>query len=235
MYSFQSRVRFSEVGQDNKLTIPSIVNYFQDCSTFQSEHLGVGMKWLKDRNRCWVISSWQIKVLRRPEIGENITIGTWATGLKGFFGNRCFCIRDEEGRDLALANTVWTYLDTESLRPTRVDEETSKAYPIEEDIPGEWKGRKIAIPEEGEEQERITVGRFLLDTNGHVNNEKYVLIAMEYVPKEFEVSALRVEYKRSAVYKDEMIPVVTKEDKKITVVLKSFTGDIFTVVEFERG
>ena len=41
MYSFDSFVRYSEVGEDKKLTLDGIINYFQDCSTFQSEELQV--------------------------------------------------------------------------------------------------------------------------------------------------------------------------------------------------
>lgn len=43
-YSFDSCVRFSEVGEDQKLTLGSVINYFQDCSTFQSESLGAGVE-----------------------------------------------------------------------------------------------------------------------------------------------------------------------------------------------
>ena len=33
MYSFDSRVRYSEVGEDKKLTLNGIINYFQDIET----------------------------------------------------------------------------------------------------------------------------------------------------------------------------------------------------------
>lgn len=42
MYSFTSRVRYSEIGQDGRLTIPALVDYLQDCTTFGSEELGLG-------------------------------------------------------------------------------------------------------------------------------------------------------------------------------------------------
>ena len=41
-YQWKQRIRYSEVDGERKLTIPNLVNYFQDCSTFQSEELGVG-------------------------------------------------------------------------------------------------------------------------------------------------------------------------------------------------
>ena len=36
MYTFESRVRFSEADNTELLTLPVLVNYFQDCSTIQS-------------------------------------------------------------------------------------------------------------------------------------------------------------------------------------------------------
>ena len=36
MYTFDGRVRYSEVGEDGLLTMQSLLDYFQDCSTFQS-------------------------------------------------------------------------------------------------------------------------------------------------------------------------------------------------------
>lgn len=65
-YSFESYVRYSEIGEDRVLTLNSVINYFQDCSTFHSEHTGVGIDYLQEKNRVWVLSSWQIVVERYP-------------------------------------------------------------------------------------------------------------------------------------------------------------------------
>ena len=46
MYSFDSRVRYSEVDQNQELTTTGIINYLQDCSTFQSEDLHLGIDYL---------------------------------------------------------------------------------------------------------------------------------------------------------------------------------------------
>ncbi|MEG0972519.1 MAG: thioesterase, partial [Lachnospiraceae bacterium] len=60
MYSFQSKVRYSEVGVDNRLTLDAVINYFQDCSSFHSESVGVGIDYLQEAHRCWILSSWEI-------------------------------------------------------------------------------------------------------------------------------------------------------------------------------
>ena len=41
-YSFNSRVRYSETGENGKLTLPGVLNYFQDCCTFHAESVGLG-------------------------------------------------------------------------------------------------------------------------------------------------------------------------------------------------
>ena len=42
MHKMESRVRYSECAEDNKLKISAIINYFQDCTTDNSEKMGVG-------------------------------------------------------------------------------------------------------------------------------------------------------------------------------------------------
>ena len=44
-YTFESRVRYSECGEDGSLTLGAIVDYFQDTATFHGEHLGIGVNY----------------------------------------------------------------------------------------------------------------------------------------------------------------------------------------------
>ena len=84
------------------MTVPALINYFQDCSTFQSEDLGIGTTVLKEEKRAWLLSYWQVILNRKPELGEKITIGTFATEFKGLFGNRNFYMKDADGKYLAV-------------------------------------------------------------------------------------------------------------------------------------
>ena len=76
MYSFNSRIRYSECGADGYLTIVALLNYFQDCSTFQSEDLGVGVAALHERGTLWVVNSWQIDIMRLPRLCDRVGIYT---------------------------------------------------------------------------------------------------------------------------------------------------------------
>ena len=113
MYEFDSRVRYSEVDHHGTMTVPALINYFQDCSTFQSEQLGYGMDVLKKEKKAWVLAYWQVIVKRYPKLCERITVGTFASGFKGMFGNRNFYMKDESGEQIACANSIWVYMDVE--------------------------------------------------------------------------------------------------------------------------
>ncbi len=115
MYTFESRIRYSEVDEEQRLTLVSLIDYFQDCSTFQSEDLGVGFDYMERMHSAWVINYWQIQFLRRPALGENVRIGTMPYEFKGILGLRNFWMETAEGEKLAVANSVWSLLDMEKM------------------------------------------------------------------------------------------------------------------------
>ena len=100
IYQFDSRVRYSEVDENRRITLLSILNYFQDCSSFHSEKIGFGIDYLKEKQCAWVLSSWQIVLGELPVFGQEITVQTWPYSFKGFLGERNFCIRDEKVKSL---------------------------------------------------------------------------------------------------------------------------------------
>ena len=57
MYTFHSRVRYSEIDADGHITLDNIINYMQDCSTFHSEDLGIGIQYLKKNHQVWMLSA----------------------------------------------------------------------------------------------------------------------------------------------------------------------------------
>ena len=62
MYQFDSRVRYSEINSKQQLMIASMLDYLQDCCTFQSEEMGLGVDYLAKEQVAWVLSSWEIEI-----------------------------------------------------------------------------------------------------------------------------------------------------------------------------
>ena len=210
MYTFESRVRYSELDENGRLSLEGIMNYFQDCSTFQSEELGLGISHLAGRKRAWWLSAWLICLKRQPRLGERIRISTWPHGFKGIYGYRNFQIADGEGRPLIQADSTWFFYDLENGRPARVSEEERTGYGEEPALSLPALQGKIRIPQERIRREAVTVARHHLDSNHHVNNAQYAAIARELLPEGFAVGTLRVEYRRAAVLGDVMIPEVAR-------------------------
>ena len=144
MYCTKGRIRYSECGEDNKVKISSIINYFQDCTTENSEQLGVGHAYLVEKKRAWILNSWQISITRRPEVGEKIEVSTWATGFKGVFGPRDFVMKTAEGEELVCAHSLWVYIDTETGRPVKPNEDEIRVYDVDEPLKLETASRKIS-------------------------------------------------------------------------------------------
>ena len=134
MYTFQSRVRYSELDADRKMSIAAVVDYFQDCSTFQSEDLGVGLDYMDSLGQVWLMSYWQIVIDRYPKLCENITVGTFPYEFRGFMGLRNFFMDDEEGNRIISANSVWSLMDRKAGRPAKPSDAMVKAYRLEEKL-----------------------------------------------------------------------------------------------------
>lgn len=234
MYTFDSRIRYSETDCDGRLTMAALLNYFQDASTFQSEDLGVGVSYMKQLGRVWVLSSWQIVVERYPALGERVTVGTVPYDFNRFLGYRNFAMFDESGERLAVANTLWTLLDVETGKPIAASKDMVDLYGSGEKMEMEYAPRKILIPEGGRCEEPIVVKKHHLDTNHHVNNGQYVDIAMAFLPEDFVIGQLRAEYKKQAFLDDIFYPYVVEEESKCVVKLADADGNTYVSVEFLR-
>lgn len=233
MYQFESRVRYSETDSHGKLTPEGMMEYFEDCTTFQSEDLGIGVQYLKDHHCVWVLSFVQIEMNRYPSLGEHIKIQTIPYDIKGFLGYRNFVLRTEDDGVLACANTMWTYLDTDTGRPVKAPESMIDAYGLSERYPMEYAPRKIALPEEMQSFEEIAVKPHHLDTNDHVNNVQYVRMARELVQEERALCGLRVEYKQSALLGDVIHPAGAwdQQESRMVVSLNDSGQKPYAVVE----
>ena len=215
MYSFDTRIRYSECGVNKKLTLPALVNYFQDCSTFQSSETAGSWEALMERGLAWMILFWEIEVSRYPALYEKIKFGTIPYSIKGLFGCRNFLMEDAEGIVISKANSIWALIDLKSQLPVKVPDEVAAAYPVEEKLDMVYSGRKISFPETGENCKagELIVRQRDLDINRHVNNEQYIRFATDALEEagfgdRTHPERLRVEYRKQAFKGDMIYPLI---------------------------
>ena len=64
--------RYSECDGDGRLTLVSMIDYLQDCSTFHSEELGLGFRELKQKGYGWILAAWRIEIDRLPADADEL-------------------------------------------------------------------------------------------------------------------------------------------------------------------
>ena len=232
MYSFTSKIRYSEVDQNWDLTVKAVIDYFQDCATFQSDALGLGQEHVLETGRAWLLAAWEIELLAPlPHFAEEIRVGTWATPLKGLMAGRNFVIcaaEDERGaRPLVRANSSWFLFDAKKGRPVRPAEDDYRPYAEQAERDGDMPldmppmERHIRVRDEGEAAAPVIVTTAHIDTNHHVNNAEYVAMAQATLP-DADVHLLRrldVQYSSAAKLGDTIYPHVHRIESGYVVTL----------------
>jgi len=236
MYSFRSTIRYSEVDEKGRLSMTALIDYLQDCSTFQSESLGVGLEYLKASHLGWYLAAWNIEIPDLPKFNDEIVVSTWAYGFRGLYGLRNFTIQSPDGKYYVKADSLWFLFDTKASVPVRAGEKDTAPYLKDTNprLPMPELERKIEVPGNGRSADSVVVAKHHLDTNHHVNNAQYVEMAREAVAEEFKISRLAVQYKKAAVLGDEILPSVHQIDDGYVVDLADRNGESYAVVRMVR-
>ena len=248
MYSFSSRVRYSEIDEQGQLTITSIMNYLQDCATFHGEDVGLGEGYHKARHHAWMMASYEILIYELPKFGDRIEIRTWPYCFRGPYGFRCFEIRSPEEKLYVQADSQWFLYDTAEKRPAKVMPEDCAGYQAEGDRRLEMPPfeRKITAAPGSEwiPAEPVIIGRHHLDTNHHVNNARYIEIAREAaetvlaggMPGAGTAPArLDAQFKKMALLGDTVFPFVHSSGEcgaggEVTAELRDREGECYAIV-----
>ncbi len=234
MYSFDSIIRFSELDHNMNFPVASLINYFQDCSTFQSEAIGKGFGYLAKENKAWIIVSWQIHINRFPKFMEKVTISTWPHKRDKLYAHRNFIMKNDKDEVLACSNSIWVLMDTTTLKPLKIEDNDIVAYGEEPSFDMEYLDRKIPLPKDMKEYSPFKVQKTNLDNNNHVNNGQYIMMAEEYLPEGFLFSNVRADYRKSALLCDTIYPSVSISENTCTIGLLDEAKKPFTIVEFSK-
>ncbi len=258
MYSFESRVRFSEVDESGAMSVPALIDYLQDCSLFQAEELGRGVTHAREARLVWLLAAWKIQILRMPRFTDPIRVSTWATAFKGLFAHRNFTVAAPAapgteapgaegtaqggGELLARADSMWFLYDSRTGHPVRPTPDEVDPYAADlRDAPLDMPAaqRRIPVQGEGVACDPVVVTAAHIDTNHHVNNAQYVAMAMGALSTravEFDAREVDVQYLEAARMGDTIVPVVHPplgEDvagQGYVVSLESPAGQRFAVV-----
>ena len=211
MYSFDGRVRYSECDEDGRLSLVSMMNYLQDCSTFHSEEVGYGLGWLGANGYGWILASWMIEIDELPRFAERIRTSTWCYEMRSLHAQRNFTITDEGGTPIVRADSQWFLFDRNAGKVCRIPESQGAYLTGEGRLEMAPMSRKLAVGGEGTSASPIQVTKQHLDTNRHVNNAQYVMFALDALTelgRSLDVRRIAVQYRTMAWLGDIICPEV---------------------------
>lgn len=216
-YEMEEIIRYSQTDGNLRLTVPALLDFFQDAATLQAEEAGVGAGVLAGRKLAWFLVSWNVEIIRLPKHGEKVIVGTFPYHFHGRFGNRNCYLRTPEGEYLAKADSLWAMADREQGKIVLIPDDVAAAYEAEGQLPMEYLGRRIDLPEGMTECEPIIARAENIDFHGHVNNSQYIHMLRAFLPE--RLSRIRVEYKRQTRLGEILTPYRKEENGVLTVSL----------------
>ena len=233
MYSYNERVSYSRVDENLELNYFGLVNYMQDCSCFHSEDVGVGLSFLTPRMLGWFVVNYEIHVIRMPRYSERIVISTYPYEVKGMMAHRIYTISAEDGTLLVYADSLWVLMNLSAGRPARITEEMKTAYADSGQLPQlEFEGGKLHAAQDAAEVGTFTVSEMYIDTNGHMNNSRYIDATSRFLP-EPDFTSIRIDYKKPAQLNDELTVSLAQIEGGYQILL-SKDDAIYTIVEYKK-
>ncbi|WP_346696155.1 acyl-[acyl-carrier-protein] thioesterase [Thermophilibacter mediterraneus] len=237
-FAFEGRVRYSECDEAGRLSLFSLTNYLQDCSSFQSVEIGSGIDGLEGRGLAWVLANWRIEVDRIPAFGEGVRVSTWCYEMTRAHARRNFTI-EAGGSEVVRADSQWFAYDAARGRATRVPEDQLAYLADRPPLAMGPLGRRIVPEGPGEARPPIVVERRDIDTNHHVNNARYVSFALRALDGAgLEVPeaplTLQVQYRAMTFLGDALVPVVHRAEGGCDVDLTGDDGATRAVVRIRE-
>ena len=232
MYSYEDRVRYSEVDNNLELTYFSLVNYMQNSSCFHSDDVGVGVYYLAPKHLGWFVTNYEIHIVRMPRYSEKIRVCTWPYQVRGMMAHRLYAIETLDGELLAYSDSLWVLMDLDKLKPARFTQEIVTAYPQDEQLPDFHLDKsKLRVTEEGEKVGQFVVTDMYLDSNSHMNNSFYFDITSKYLPRT-DYKTININYKKAAMLDDQLDIYLVEQEEGYQVLLKK-NDEIYTIVEYK--
>ena len=183
-YQMKMKIPFDMADMNGHIKLPDVILLSLQVSGMQSIELGVSDKTiLEDYNLVWIITEYDIEVVRLPRFAEEITIETEALSYNRLFCYRRFTIYDETGQELIHMLATFVLMDRDSRKVHAVEPEIVAPYQSDFDK------KLIRGPKYESLEEPVSkdyhVRFYDLDMNGLVNNSKYLDWIFEVMGADF--------------------------------------------------
>lgn len=197
-------VHYYESDLKKRAHITSLMSYFEDIAVLQSEEASVGLDYYTKNQVAWVLYKWDIEILNYPRFKDTIKVVTCPLAFAKFYAFRSFDVYSMHEEHMVKGASMWFFVDMNTRRPAKIPQEVYDSYQI---TTADTRSLEIEDPRPPAEAAYSTTFRVRqsdIDTNGHVNNIKYIEWALEAIPQDiftgYMLKRIKVVYRKETNY-----------------------------------
>ena len=221
-------VGYQYVDAHYRIKNSALLGMFEDLAGM---HGSIAGEDIRTSDTIWILTAYRVKIMKRPEYGEYVTLSTWSRSVRGLLAFREFEVRNREGELLVCAVSEWAHIYKATGMPARVTQELADSYESEPDRTNfpNLRLRVAKEPEAYESESEWQIGRNWIDVNRHMNNVYYAEMAEMSIPEEkidgFAAPQFDIFYRKEIKCGQTVRCFYVEEEDGYTVAVKSADGE----------
>ena len=210
MLDITFKARYHEMDQNGLIPLWTLLNYFQESAGEDAHNLSFGWEEMSPKGIAWVITKFEIKLLKEVKGVQNISIKTWHCMSDKLQSRRDFIMYNQQGEEIAKGISWWVILDLAKRRIVRnpqslLDLNPQNPAPVME-------ASDIRTPKfEGVtplNSIKVIARLEDIDSNAHVNNAHFSAWAIDAMPADLreglQLEDLIINYRAEVKQADEI-------------------------------
>lgn len=166
-----------------RMTPGALLRLCQNIATDHCTALGLTSEYYAQNHLAFLLAKISCRWNRPIYLDERITLCTRPEAAKRASYKRITEVRDAAGEEIALVDSRWVLVDTDSRRILRRPTEGIAALPFAETVERELPFR-LPRPDAAEVLWECRASYSQCDQNGHINNTRYIDLACDALPLE---------------------------------------------------
>ena len=220
------RVDIGKVNSNGLITNKGMLSLLENVACMHSDMAGYGIMDIPTTHLSWVQLNWKVKIFRRLNYDEVVTIKTWARNTTKISTLRDFEVIDGNGKTVCIATTKWTLTNIDTQSITKITDDIINNYsPEEKSILPDYEFKRLEVPTEFSNEYVYTTQRRDIDVNKHMHNLNYLDLAYETLPEDVylneEFNNIEIMYKTAIKLGDTSKCLYAYKDGKHVVTIKS--------------
>ncbi|MBR6119259.1 MAG: hypothetical protein IKQ04_02940 [Oscillospiraceae bacterium] len=194
-YHIEYKILSSDVDLNRRLRLSRLFTLLQEAAIAHTEALGFGRDKTLDRGWLWVVALQQLRIQRLPRYDERIVLDSVPGETMHTLFPRYYRISDASGAELLTASSIWTLMNAR----TRTMASPQETGVLIHGMAADWDCFFPRPPKAAVDEAPVswTVPYSVTDLNGHMNNARYLDLAVDAMPprlRELPLRGLQAEY-----------------------------------------